>query len=370
MQYAMKTAFQKSSGLYAQVAETLRQEIRTRHRPGDRLQSVRQLAAVLGVSCNTLRGALAVLAREGLVVSHHGRGTFVQASLAPERHVAILSELDISHPACSYYFRRVPQVLRLLLREHGVPARPYIGHMAPTLAANPEAYVCHEFYEELEAGRLSGVIEFNTDFRTRPRLEAAVRRHRLPWVPGGFADLGRDRFVRTGLDHLQDAGCRRIAVLGHFSQPADSGHLAKLYAECGLDFRPDWVRGDLQPGASGAGWEEFMELWAARRQKPDGLLVLDDMLFNDASKAILALHLDVPGQLRVLTHSNKGSGLYAPFPVGQLEVDPDFVADVLSRRLLDVLSGPADERPPVPVPFTFIPAPGPVPSAALVLARE
>jgi DNA-binding transcriptional regulator YhcF (GntR family) len=55
--------------------------------PGERLPSVRDLAARAGVNVNTARAAYRRLEREGLVVSRHGMGTFVSeeaASTAPQ----------------------------------------------------------------------------------------------------------------------------------------------------------------------------------------------------------------------------------------------------------------------------------------------
>jgi GntR family transcriptional regulator len=48
-----------------------------RWRPGEALPSEFQLAAELGVSQGTVRKALDSLAREGLVIRHQGRGTYV-----------------------------------------------------------------------------------------------------------------------------------------------------------------------------------------------------------------------------------------------------------------------------------------------------
>jgi DNA-binding transcriptional regulator YhcF (GntR family) len=48
--------------------------------PGVRLPSVRSLATWAGVNVNTVRGVYARLEQEGLVVTEHGRGTFVAES--------------------------------------------------------------------------------------------------------------------------------------------------------------------------------------------------------------------------------------------------------------------------------------------------
>src|SRR5215213_8821452 len=45
--------------------------------PGDRLPGVREMAVEAGVNVNTVRAVYARLAEQGVIVSEHGRGTFV-----------------------------------------------------------------------------------------------------------------------------------------------------------------------------------------------------------------------------------------------------------------------------------------------------
>jgi len=62
----------------AQAASVLREEIRSgRYSIGERLANERVLAAQLGVSRETIRQSLKILNEERLVMSQHGRGTFV-----------------------------------------------------------------------------------------------------------------------------------------------------------------------------------------------------------------------------------------------------------------------------------------------------
>jgi GntR family transcriptional regulator len=64
--------------LGVQLAEKLREHVeRGRLTAGDKLPSVRQMAELAGVNVNTVRTVYARLEQEGLLVSEHGRGTFV-----------------------------------------------------------------------------------------------------------------------------------------------------------------------------------------------------------------------------------------------------------------------------------------------------
>lgn len=64
--------------IYAQIIDGLRQQIRTGIlRPGDRLQSVRELATQLSINPNTIQRAYRELESAGWIVSIPGKGSFV-----------------------------------------------------------------------------------------------------------------------------------------------------------------------------------------------------------------------------------------------------------------------------------------------------
>jgi GntR family transcriptional regulator len=63
---------------YHQIAQALRDRIRSGSiAPGGRLENQRRLAGEFGVTLMTLRQALEVLERDGLITRRHGLGTFV-----------------------------------------------------------------------------------------------------------------------------------------------------------------------------------------------------------------------------------------------------------------------------------------------------
>lgn len=63
---------------YHQIAQTLRERIAaSSHGPGERLDNQRSLAREFGVTLMTLRQALDLLERDGLIARRHGLGTFV-----------------------------------------------------------------------------------------------------------------------------------------------------------------------------------------------------------------------------------------------------------------------------------------------------
>jgi DNA-binding GntR family transcriptional regulator len=64
--------------VYVQVADHIAAQIASgRLQPGARLPAERDLAAELGVAYETVRRATKVLRERGLIVTVHGKGTFV-----------------------------------------------------------------------------------------------------------------------------------------------------------------------------------------------------------------------------------------------------------------------------------------------------
>jgi GntR family transcriptional regulator len=65
--------------IYIQIAESIRRRIRSgKLRPGEQLESERQISGNFGVSLMTVRQALQGLEEEGLIERKHGSGTFVR----------------------------------------------------------------------------------------------------------------------------------------------------------------------------------------------------------------------------------------------------------------------------------------------------
>jgi GntR family transcriptional regulator len=80
--------------VYAQLSEQVLAAVgRGDVRAGDRLPSVRDVAAALGVNANTVNHAYAHLERLGIVETRRGRGTFVAARKRRASEMPALVEL-------------------------------------------------------------------------------------------------------------------------------------------------------------------------------------------------------------------------------------------------------------------------------------
>ncbi len=339
--------------LHSKVADLLRSQILLQSKPGDKLEGERDLAARFGVSVGTLREALRSLAQEGLLTRRHGSGTFV-SDRSGDQHVGILIELEVSHPRASRFHLRAGQELKDYLLAHGVPARLYLGRTQPGSVSLQ--VTCPEFRHELAAGRLSAVATIVAPWG-REWL-ASIEKQGLP-VVGLWTDtlpcrvdLDYPGMVAQGTRYLMEHGRHKLALLG-WGDRTQTQTFRRVMEAAGIRSREAWICSELNPSLPGAGWEEFREMWVSGAEKPDGLLVLDDMLFDDVKTAILEMGIRVPEQLTVVTHANKGAGLTAPFPFARAEFDPDKSARELGGLLLKLIRKEPVDSPVVTQGFQW-----------------
>jgi DNA-binding LacI/PurR family transcriptional regulator len=340
----------KSQRLHERVADLLRDRIGRGMRAGARLEALPVLAAEFGVSVNTLRAALGLLSQEGMVESRPGSGVYV-TDFRERLPIAVFCDLDLSFPGLSSFWLSITQSVRRQLRERGIRERPYLGYAIPTEVQSQPS--CPELLEDVRAERLRGVLAV---MRVRqPAYGTLFRAHPIPTVNLGLPDspppeTNEDEVVAATIRRLVAGGRRRIAILA-------SGYRSRLTSSCtpvaetlralGLRIPGHWLRDELAPNLPGAGWEQFRELWGAAREKPDALLALDDVLFRDAALAITELGIDVPRQLHVTVHVNRGGEPYCPFPVDRIVMDPERYAARLVEDMVSRLAGGAVNPEPV-----------------------
>ena len=89
--------YRDSRPIYTQVIDSLRQQIRSGIlMPGDRLPSVRELAAELSINPNTIQRSYRELESTGWIVSVPGKGSFVcrKQSDDPQQTQSLLQTFD------------------------------------------------------------------------------------------------------------------------------------------------------------------------------------------------------------------------------------------------------------------------------------
>jgi len=185
---------------YAQLADLLRGRIaRGLWRPGDRLPALPDLQREFGVARVTVRQAVELLSRDGLVSAERGRGTFVTA--APSRKRPLRLQSSLSRLADVY--RDDKPKLTLIEESTAAPAlEPEDGRPAPRYrymrrvhSRNGEAYC---------------VISIYLDERV---FQLAPARFRRETVVPVLLELPKVRITRAR--QTLEIGAADIEVAGH-----------------------------------------------------------------------------------------------------------------------------------------------------------
>jgi len=330
-----------TTSLPQRVCQTLRAEIIARLQPGDKLPGLRQMCGQLEVSINTLLTAVDLLARDGLVEKRHGSGIYVCEDASRWR-VGILSELDLFDHRIGPQFRALAGGLRMRLAELGMMPQVYMGHAEPGLGASDEP-TCPQFWEDAARGDLAGAVLLDvpsTDawFGRIYDCPVPVVGALTPYTAG--PDL--DSIARAAVARLAEQGCQRLGLISWHGEAA----FIEAVKRHGLTTGEAWMRTDLDPAVRGAGWEEFREIWSARGGRPDGLVILDDMLAADAQLAILELGVRIPQDLRLAIFASRGVSPPIRLPATFFEVDPEdavnALADLMMKRLRGELTAPVE----------------------------
>jgi DNA-binding LacI/PurR family transcriptional regulator len=332
MMDAEKTPLKSRVSLAQQIVEVLRGEIGVRFKPGERLPGMRLLCRRFGVSINTVGAAIDLLARDGLIIVRQGSGVYV-ADRCPRRRVGILSELNLFHPGIGRFYPAVADALKARLEERGEEVRLYVGTALGTADESGDS-TCPGFWADAEAGHLAGAVILTT----KSTSAFGERLHACPIPMVGdktefSAILDTAGIITAAVRRLAAHGCRRLGLLSWRTVEP----FRRAVKECGLATDDAWIRSDLNPAVRGAGWDEFREIWGAGGQKPDGLVILDDMLYHDAQMAMFELGVRVPGDLHLVVQTSRGASPPSRLPVDAIEVDPvelaSALADLLGRRL-------------------------------------
>jgi len=340
--------------LYEQVARLLRDEVLAHSAAGDQLAAESALAKQFGVSVMTVREALSALAQEGVIERRHGKGNFVRDCRGGS-HVAILNELDLSQPFKPYFFLRVAQAVEKRLTELGLASRHYLGHtrhgeVPPAMPTN------EELLRQLEAGHLSAIAGISTNLS--PEWRATIREANIPFVGDGLtldygAVIDQLDIMERGVAYLAARGCRRVAMFYNLAPWHERSPQEGRFAEALL------AHGLANAGALGAfpgdelsghsAGELFLRLWEPVEGRPDGLLVMDDVLFQEIAFAMLSQGIQITRDIQVITHANKGSNVFGQLPVARLEVDPDAFANGLAELIATLVQG----KTPIPKTITL-----------------
>jgi len=340
----------------AQVEQRLRRSILCGEwAPGTHLPGERDMLSLFGVSRTTLRDALTSLASQGLIERKQKSGTYVSTALGTTT-VAIVANADLLTASTSYYFRRLVQEARRLIRESGRRPVAAYGH-GNTLQA------CLDSIDVLTRpaeGKLLGVLSTMPLGSAAERLkEAGISAVDIgAGLPVGKHSVIFDyaRLTEMGAQRLLSAGYADFAVMcvhpasGETDMEANGlGEMLLHLQEKAVDFRAD--RLIPVPGSYDLKqtYHIFKQVWASAK-RPRAIFFCDDGICDVATRAILELGIKVPEELAIVTHANKGRTFHFPVPLTCVEFDPAAAVRAAWGMLEKLMTGERVDDPVVRIP--------------------
>ncbi len=295
--------------LYLQTMEQVREMLRSR-KPGERIETEPELLRILGVSAVTLRRAIGELEREGIIERRQGSGTYYLGDSPVQRkHVAVVLGVDETSANLSPYFPKMVREIRKALGRLGIASRPYHGDLP--LGIEATGIHCPDFFDDVRLGRISGMISFFT-YR-EPGWVSLLRKHNIPFIDPleTRTIFPRSNFLPWAIDLADRHGRRKVAAVT-WESPTDgvnpfTRELTALAEKHKIGLERSWLDASVNGWEPGMGWERFRDIWRSAKEKPDMLIVGDDMVFSDVQHAILELGIRVPEDLLVVV---RGSDVY------------------------------------------------------------
>ncbi len=269
--------------LYRRLADELRAEILAgKVRPGERLPAERGLVAQHGLSLNTVRQALNVLAQAGLVERRHGAGTYVLDPRRQRRRALV----GVMVPSVTSFFGEVLHGIEDELRA--------AGHRLVLFKSGYDAAAEQRYLHDLDTSGLDGLLlapslhglsEGARDAylallrRVRRQAPSVFVERRLPDDDAEFASSDPVAGAALAVRHLYALGRRRIAFVGPTrtapAEPIFAGY-RKALADLGLTEGPARVLRHRDWGRRGDEDAAAVRTLLAHPEPPDSILCMGD----------------------------------------------------------------------------------------------
>ncbi|MBI4026774.1 MAG: GntR family transcriptional regulator [Verrucomicrobia bacterium] len=297
--------------------------------PKSQLPSERELMRAFRVSQQTVIRALHELRLEGLVTRHQGKGTFVSDASPGRNQIGILTYLDETLPTVSVYPQNLLRSQLNHLRRLGEQPRLYSTFGTDRIGDVRQH--AREVLEDCARSRLRCLIvaaSYNAS-----QAENALKRwgihvigsHREEAISACNVAPDSGAMAETGLRHLLSLGFRKPAILASRPTYAAMDKQVKAYLHLmeqqRIAVRPGWFRSE-EFASDAAGYQQFQRLWAMD-DRPEAILITDDIMAQGATRAMMDLGIRVPRDLTVMVEMNRWSCLVYPAPVIALEIDFD-----------------------------------------------
>ena len=311
---------------------------------GASFPTIMELAAATGLTFRVARGVVERLAREGYVKSRPRVGTVVlprEITALRGRVLFVLPDVD----ACSYHVTTIADALRQRLGAAGFAFSTVVFSHAPRIGL---AFLKHEL------SRLPDIViaMYSTPPVRKCLADAGVK---SVFIYGSAPSEKKCRWIRFSaaeaiasfVEHCVRAGVKRVMQVRFEGNETPDAHRALKAAGIESSWKtvPRMDGLGRYEGIERSAYNVFLNMPSAKF--PDVLLFWDDFVAQGALTAFLNRGVRIPGDVKVVTLSNRGLGPVYPESLTRFECDAAEAGEKVSAFALALLA--KGRLPPTPV---------------------
>jgi len=318
---------------------------------GKSIPPINDLVNMYPASRMTVLKAMHLLEEEGYVTVEYGRGTIVRNEL-PRKRIGILCGDNIfSIPPPLFPLAICNGLSAMLIEEFYQPN----FYMMQEHMRDSTPYPNQSLALDIKRENLKGLILVSTD--PLPALCKELMEKKIPIVDvGGNEDLkhhitmNEGHFISESISFLSSKKIKSAAFMTgstimfrKFTDACAENNIKCIWKETrGNDSS---VVSFQSPIPEADGYNYFNTLWDAYLEKPQVLLISDDIMAKGAAQAISARGIKVPEDLIVISVTNSGIPLFYPIPVIRYEYDTKKIISTACKLLFDQITGKNPESP-------------------------
>ena len=337
-----------TTSLADQVYSFIKDEIACgRLKAGAAMPTIKELGEATGLTFRVARGVVERLSREGYVHSRPRVGTVVlprKVSVLRGRALFVLPEVD----ACSYHVTTIVDALRQRLSAEGYAFSTVVFSHAAKIGL---AFLKHELVRTPDII----IVIYGTEAVRKCIDEAGVK---AVFIYGEPPKGSMDRWVRFSADeaisnfvrHCVRANVKRVVqVRFEGNETPDAAKMLEAEGiKCAWKVVPRMDGLGRYEGIERSAYGVFMDM--PRSKFPDLFLFWDDFVAQGALTAFLRRGVVLPGDVKVVTLSNRGLGPVYPESLTRFECDASETGEKLAAFALSLLAKGRQPSPPVIAP--------------------
>ena len=306
-----------------------------RIKAGERFPTIKELADASGLTFRIARGVVEQLSREGYVRSRPRVGTVVlkrDVMTVRGRVLFVLPDVD----ACSYHVTMIADALRHRLGAAGYAFSTVVFSQDERIGLS---FLKHELVRTPDVA----IVIYGTRPVRKCLRDAGVKSVFIYGEPpakdeGRWIRFSAEEAIGNFVRHCVRAGVKRVMqVRFEGNETPDAGAaLAEKGVKCGWTTVPRMDGLGRYEGIERSAYNVFLGL--PRTGFPDVFLFWDDFVAQGALTAFLERGLRIPGDIKVVTLSNRGLGPVYSEALTRFECDASETGEKVAAFALALLA--------------------------------